>query len=162
LTGESVPVDKAAGAKLYAGTVNQNGRLVMRVTATGEATALAQIIAVVQRAQNSRANIQKLGDRVSSVFVPIVVLIALATALWWGLAPESARAVTDWLGLYLWQPPHPTSPLAAAIYHAAAVLIIACPCAMGLATPVAIIAGTNVAGERGILNRDGIALEKSG
>src|SRR6185503_18067413 len=73
LTGESLPIDKITGAKLYAGTVNLNGRLVMRVTATGEATALAQIIAVVQRAQNSRTNIQKLGDRVSNVFVPVVV-----------------------------------------------------------------------------------------
>ncbi|PYJ85172.1 MAG: heavy metal translocating P-type ATPase, partial [Verrucomicrobia bacterium] len=72
LTGESAPIDKAPGAKLYAGTANQNGRLVMGVTATGEATALAQIIAVVQRAQNSRANIQKLGDHVSNVFVPVV------------------------------------------------------------------------------------------
>src|SRR5439155_251183 len=71
LTGESLPVEKASGAKLYAGTVSQNGRLVMRVTATGEATALAQIIALVRRAQNSRANIQKLGDRVSNVFLPV-------------------------------------------------------------------------------------------
>src|SRR5207302_4879168 len=102
LTGESVPVEKASGAKLYAGTVSQNGRLVMRVTATGEATALAQIIAVVQRAQHSRANIQKLGDRVSNVFVPVVVLIALGTGLWWGLAYASALKVGASLAPYLW------------------------------------------------------------
>ena len=78
LTGESVPVDKTAGSPVYAGTVNLNGRLVMRVTATGDATALAHIIAAVQRAQTSRANIQRLGDRVSSVFVPVVVAIAVA------------------------------------------------------------------------------------
>jgi Cu+-exporting ATPase len=162
LTGESMPVEKSTGAKVYGGTVNHNGRLVVRVSVTGEGTALAQIIAVVQHAQNSRAHIQKLGDQVSSVFVPIVVLMAGATGLWWGLAPQSAQAVSDWLGLYLWQPHHPAGILAAAVYHAAAVLIIACPCAMGLATPVAIMAGTNVAAERGILIRDGTALEKTG
>ena len=162
LTGESLPVDKAAGARLYAGTVNQNGRLLMRVTATGEATALAQIIAVVQRAQNSRASIQKLGDTVSSVFVPIVVLVALATGLWWGLNYPGALRVGQALAPYLWPVHFPASALAAAFVQAAAVLIVACPCAMGLATPAAIMAGTNAAARRGILIRDGLALEKSG
>ncbi|MBI3853431.1 MAG: heavy metal translocating P-type ATPase [Verrucomicrobia bacterium] len=162
LTGESLPIDKAPGAKLYAGTVNQNGRLVMRVDATGEATALAQIIAVVQHAQTSRANIQKLGDQVSSVFVPIVVLIALGTGLWWGLAYDSARNVSQTLAPFLWKVHLPETALAAAFIQVAAVLIVACPCAMGLATPVAIMAGTNVAARRGILIRDGVALEKTG
>ncbi len=162
LTGESLPVEKIAGAKLYAGTVNQNGRLVMRVTATGEATALAHIIAVVQRAQSSRASIQKLGDQVSAVFVPIVVLAALATALWWGLAYDSAKAAHAALAGWLWHSHIPDSALAAAFVQAAAVLIVACPCAMGLATPAAIMAGTNAAARRGILIRDGEALEKSG
>jgi Cu+-exporting ATPase len=162
LTGESLPVEKAAGARLYAGTLNQNGRLVMQVTATGEATALAQIIAVVQRAQTSRANIQKLGDRVSSVFVPLVVLVALGTALGWGLAPTHARGVALWLMQFLWPVTLPATALAAAVVHAAGVLIVACPCAMGLATPAAIMAGTNAAARRGILIRDGIALEKTG
>jgi Cu+-exporting ATPase len=162
LTGESVPVDKALGDKLFAGTVNLNGRLFMRVTATGEATALAHIISAVERAQSSRANIQRLGDRVSSVFVPVVVLIALATGLWWGLAPESARHFTELLAKYLWAPSVPESSITAAFICAAGVLIIACPCAMGLATPVAIMAGTNAAARRGILIRDGIALERAG
>jgi Cu+-exporting ATPase len=143
LTGESVPVEKRAGAKLYAGSVNSDGRIVMRVTALGEETALAKIIQVVQRAQNSRAKIQKLGDRISSVFVPIVVVIAVATAVGWFMISPSARAE-------------------AGLIHAAAVLIIACPCAMGLATPIAIMAGANVAARHGILIRDGEALEKSG
>jgi Cu+-exporting ATPase len=147
---------------VYEGTINENGELQARVTATGEATALAHIIEVVQRAQSSRANIQRLGDRVSSIFVPIVVLIALATALWWALAPESANAVHTWLKQYLWNAHFPETPISAAVFHAAAVLIIACPCAMGLATPIAIMAGTNVAARRGILIRDGAALEKSG
>ncbi len=162
LTGESVPVDKAPGAVVYGGTANLNRLLVMRVTATGEATALAQIIAAVERAQNSRAGIQRLGDRVASVFVPIVIGLALATALWWGLAPDSAQRVAQFLAHYLWPASPFTTALAAAIIHCAAVLIIACPCAMGLATPVAIMAGTNAAAERGILIRDGIALEKAG
>lgn len=162
LTGESTPVSKNKGARVFGGTSNVHGWLLGRVVAVGEGTALAQIIAVVERAQSSRANIQRLGDRVSSVFVPVVVLIAVLTGLWWGLAGESARAASAWLEPWLWHGHHPEGALAAAIYHAAAVLIIACPCAMGLATPVAIMAGTNVAAERGILIRDGLALEKTG
>ncbi|HTL18869.1 MAG TPA: cation-translocating P-type ATPase [Patescibacteria group bacterium] len=162
LTGESLPVDKKPGHELYTGTINLNGRLVGRVTATGEETALAHIVAAVQRAQSSRASIQRLGDRVSSVFVPIVVAIALTAALWWGLAPASATQLHDWLGRFLWHAPVAQSGLASALIIAAAVLIIACPCAMGLATPAAIMAGSNAAAQRGILIRDGIALEKAG
>jgi len=161
LTGESAPVDKRKDAELYAGTANVNGRLVMRVTATGESTALAHIIAAVQRAQTSRADIQRLGDRISSVFVPIVVAIALGAALWWGIAPDSANAAHDRLAPFLW-PAHPPTGTAAAFIIAAAVLIIACPCAMGLATPAAIMASANAAAKRGILIRDGVALEKAG
>ncbi len=162
LTGESVPVDKAPGSRLYAGTANLNGRLLARVIATGEATALAQVIAAVERAQTSRANIQRLGDRVSSVFVPIVVAIAILAGLWWGLAPDSAGQVHKWFASFLWPAHPPATPLAAAFIIAAAVLIIACPCAMGLATPAAIMAGSNAAAQRGILVRDGVALEKAG
>src|SRR6266850_2234997 len=162
LTGESVPVDKTAGSELYAGTSNLNGRLLMRVTATGEETALAHIIAAVQRAQTSRAGIQRLGDRVSNVFVPIVVCVALAAGLWWGLAPESAHQVHAMLSHYLWPAHPPVGNLAAGFIIAAAVLIIACPCAMGLATPAAIMAGSNAAAQRGILIRDGVAFEKAG
>ena len=162
LTGESAPVDKTTGTRLYAGTVNVNGRLGMRVTATGEETALAHIIAAVQRAQTSRASIQRLGDRVSSVFVPLVVMVGLAAGLCWGLAPDWARHVHDTLARFLWAAQPPEGPLAAAFIIAAGVLIIACPCAMGLATPVAIMAGSNAAAQRGILIRDGVALEKAG
>ena len=162
LTGESMPVDKKSGAEIYTGTLNLNGRLVARVTATGEQTALANIVAAVQRAQTSRARIQRLGDRVSSVFVPLVVSIALLAALWWGLAPRSAAMVHSYFETFLWHVQAPESSTAAAFIIAAAVLIIACPCAMGLATPAAIMAGSNAAAERGILIRDGIALEKAG
>jgi P-type Cu+ transporter len=162
LTGESVPVDKTGGSRLYAGTVNVDGRLLMRVTATGEETALAHIIAAVQRAQDSRANIQRLGDRVSSVFVPLVVAVALTAGLCWGLAPDWTKHLHDSLGRFLWSARLPEGPLAASFIIASGVLIIACPCAMGLATPAAIMAGSNAAAQRGILIRDGVALEKAG
>jgi Cu+-exporting ATPase len=96
------------------------------------------------------------------VFVPIVVTIALGAALWWGVAPESAASVHAWLSQFLWHAHAPEGRLAAAFIIAAAVLIIACPCAMGLATPTAIMAGSNAAAQRGILIRDGVALEKAG
>jgi Cu+-exporting ATPase len=140
LTGESVPSDKKSGSELFAGTVNVNGRLVMRVTATGEATALAHIIAAVQRAQTSRADIQRLGDRISNVFVPIIICIALAAGIFWAIHSGAEKAFVI----------------------AAGVLIVACPCAMGLATPAAIMAAANAAARRGILIRDGVALEKAG
>lgn len=162
LTGESAPVDKGRGSVVYAGTVNVSGRLAFRVTATGEETALANIIAAVQRAQNSRAHIQRLGDRVSSVFVPLVIVVAVLAALGWGLAPESAQQVHGLLGRFLWPAHLPGTPVATAFLVAASVLIIACPCAMGLATPAAIMAGSNAAARRGILIRDGVALEKAG
>ncbi|MGD0815536.1 MAG: cation-translocating P-type ATPase [Verrucomicrobiota bacterium] len=162
LTGESLPVEKVSGASLYAGTVNLDGQVLMRVTGVGEATAVAHIIAAVQRAQNSRAQIQRLADRISNVFVPIVVLVAIAAALWWGLAFDQARQCNEFLARFFWTSHLPESHRAAAILAAVAVLIVACPCAMGLATPVAIMAGTNAAARRGILIRDGIALEKAG
>ena len=123
---------------------------------------LAHIIAAVQRAQSSRAAIQRLADQVSAIFVPVVVLLALATAAWWGFAYEHAKSVHAAMAGWFWMSHVPETPLAAAVVHFAAVLIVACPCAMGLATPIAIIAGTNVAATRGILIRDGVALEKAG
>jgi Cu+-exporting ATPase len=162
LTGESLPVEKETGSNLYAGTVNLDGQVLMQVTTVGEATAVAHIIAAVQRAQNSRAQIQRLADRISNVFVPIVVAIAIGAGLWWGLAFGAARRLNNFLGHFLWTAHMPESHLAAGILAAVAVLIVACPCAMGLATPIAVMAGTNAAAKRGILIRDGIALEKAG
>jgi P-type Cu+ transporter len=140
LTGESAPVDKLPGCELYTGTVNVNGRLVMRVTATGEATVLAHIIAAVQRAQSSRADIQRLGDRISNIFVPVIIAIALAGGIFWAIHSGAEKAFVI----------------------ASGILIVACPCAMGLATPAAIMAAANAAARRGILIRDGVALEKAG
>ena len=161
LTGEANPVEKKSGAELFAGTVNLNGRLAMRVTATGEETALAHVIAAVQRAQTSRAGIQRLGDRVSNVFVPVVVAIAVAAGIGWGFMPQTANRIHGFLAEFLWHAQVPTG-MAVGFIIAAAVLIVACPCAMGLATPAAIMAGANAASRRGILIRDGVALEKAG
>lgn len=162
LTGESLPADKTVGDQIYGGTLNLNGQITVRVNAIGEQMALANIIAAVQRAQTSRASIQRLGDKVSSIFVPIVVTIAIATALWWGLNFEGAKQLHHALAPQSWMIHFPQTAIAAAFIFAAAVLIVACPCAMGLATPVAIMAGTNAAAQRGILIRDGVALEKAG
>jgi Cu+-exporting ATPase len=140
VTGEPAPVRKAPGAAVVGGTLNGGGSLDLRVGAVGAATVLAQIAAMVERAQGGKLPIQALVDRVTGRFVPVVIGLALATFLaWLVLAPSPA--------------------LGPALVHAVAVLIIACPCAMGLATPTAIMVGTGRAAGRGILFRDGAALQ---
>ena len=140
LTGESMPVDKVPGGTVFGATLNRTGYFQFRVTRVGRATALAQIIRLVEDAQGSRAPIQRLADRVASVFVPSVGVVALAAFLFW---------------LILGPPP----ALTYAILTLVAVLIIACPCALGLATPTAIIVGAGKGAERGILIRSAEALE---
>lgn len=162
LTGESVPMDKRMQSAVFAGTINLSGLLMVRVSGTAKETALAKIIAAVERAQNSRANIQRLADKISSIFVPIVVMIAIFTAIGWMLFPADLRAFHEALSPFLWTKTLPETAIAMAIIHAVSILIIACPCAMGLASPIAIMAGTNVAARHGILMRDGRALEQSG
>ena len=162
LTGESVPVEKKTGSLTYAGTVNLEGHLLICVNETGDRTAVAQIIQVVRRAQNSRASIQRLGDRVSSIFVPIVVLLAIITGVIWGTAPAFAIKIQAFFMPFLWHVHPVEGVLTGALLYAAGVLIVACPCAMGLATPAVIMTAANAGARRGILIRDGIALEKSG
>ena len=138
LTGEPLPVGKEVGSKLTGGSINGDGRVVMHVRAVGSETVLASIIRLVEDAQAGKAPIQRLVDQVSAVFVPVVLLIALITLLgWW------------WVG----------GSFELALIHAVAVLVIACPCALGLATPTAIMAGTGVAAKHGILIKDAQALE---
>jgi P-type Cu+ transporter len=138
LTGEPLPVVKEEGAKLTGGSINGDGRLLMRVTAVGGDTVLARIIGLVEDAQAAKAPLQRLVDRVAAVFVPAVMLLALLTGLGWLLSGV---------------------PLELAVVRAVAVLVIACPCALGLATPAAIMAGTGVAARYGILIKDAQALE---
>ena len=138
ISGESLPQAKQPGDRVTAGAINGEGRLLVETTALGAETVLAKIIRLVEDAQAAKAPIQKLVDRVSQVFVPAVLLIALATLLTWLLLGAS---------------------LATALLNAVAVLVIACPCALGLATPTAIMAGTGVAARHGILIKDAEALE---
>jgi len=138
LTGESLPVAKAPGDKVTGGAVNAEGLIVVRVSAVGAQSVLARIIELVENAQSKKAPIEKLVDRVSAVFVPAVIGLALATLVGWGISTG------DWQG---------------GLLNAVAVLVIACPCALGLATPTAIIAGTGVAARHGILIKDAEALE---
>jgi cation-transporting ATPase V len=140
LTGESLPVEKTAGAQVAGATVNLEGALTVRATAVGADTALAQIVRLVRAAQDSNAPIQRLADRVAGIFVPVVLaLAALTFAGWWLIAGEATAGVVS----------------------AVAVLIIACPCAMGLATPTAIVAGTGRGAALGVLIKGGQVLEAS-
>jgi Cu+-exporting ATPase len=138
LTGEPLPVSKEADAALTGGSINGDGRVLMRVSAVGRDTVLSKIIGLVEDAQAGKAPIQRLVDQVAAVFVPVVLVIALATLL-------------GWLAM--------GQPLEVALIRAVAVLVIACPCALGLATPAAIMAGTGVAAKAGILIKDAQALE---
>ncbi|VTU32935.1 heavy metal translocating P-type ATPase [Variovorax sp. PBL-E5] len=138
ITGESLPVAKQADDPVTGGAVNGSGLLLLRTTAVGAESTLARIVRQVESAQAEKAPIQRLVDRVSSVFVPVVIGVALLTLLGWGFAAG------DW---------------ETAILNAVAVLVIACPCALGLATPTAIMAGTGVAARHGILIKDAEALE---
>jgi P-type Cu+ transporter len=143
LTGESVPVLKEPGATVAGGTMNRTGSFRFEVTRVGKDTVLQQILRMVEEAQGSRAPIQRLADRVAAVFVPAVLLVALATFLAWFLAAP------------------PETRLASALVNAVSVLIIACPCAMGLATPTAILVATGRGAEAGILVKGGEALESA-
>ncbi len=145
LTGESNPVKKTTPAEVFAGTMNIDGQIVFQVSATGEATSLAQIISAVRRAQTSRARIQRLADQVSQIFVPTVIGLSLLTFLAWGFFFGSMQALHESLGRWLWTSTLASNPWANAVISATAVLIIACPCAMGLATPAAIMAAANAA-----------------
>ncbi|HTN82139.1 MAG TPA: heavy metal translocating P-type ATPase, partial [Sorangium sp.] len=141
LTGEGLPVDKGAGAAVFGGTLNQSGQLTVRITKTGAGTALARIVEAVEQAQGSKAPIARLADTVSGVFVPVVLGIAAVAFVAWAAADPSAAG------------------LAAAVERFVAVLVIACPCALGLATPAAVAVGTGRGAELGVLVKGGTALE---
>ncbi len=142
VTGESLPNEKKSGGTVYGGTVNQSGSLTFRATKVGRQTLLSQIIQLVEEAQSSQAPIQRLADRISGVFVPIVIAIALVTFTVWMIFPPAG-----------------VGPLSFSLILAVTVLIIACPCALGLATPTAVMIGVGKGAEHGILIRDAEALE---
>jgi Cu+-exporting ATPase len=138
ITGESLPVAKGAGDRVTGASINADGLLLVETRAIGAESTLARIIRLVENAQAGKAPIQRIVDKVSAVFVPIVLVLALATLLAWGLA---------------------TGNWTSAVLYAVAVMVIACPCALGLATPTAIMAGTGVAARHGVLIKDAVALE---
>ena len=141
LTGESLPAAKRPGARVYAGTINQHGLLRCVATGVGQQTALAAIVRLVEDAQGSKAPIQRLADAISGIFVPVVLVIAVATLLgWW------------WIG----------GDFTSGMINAVAVLVIACPCALGLATPTAIMVGSGMGARAGVLIRNAAALETAG
>jgi Cu+-exporting ATPase len=149
LTGESLPVEKGPGEAVIGATLNKLGFLKFEATKVGRETALAQIIRLVEEAQGSKAPIQKLADQISAIFVPVVIAIAAVTFLvWFFLIPLPAGSET--------------SLFTRALISMVAVLVIACPCAMGLATPTAVMVGTGKGAELGILLRSGEALERAG
>ena len=138
LTGESLPIAREPGERVTGGAINGEGRVVLRTVAIGAETTLARIVRMVESAQARKAPIQQTVDRVSAVFVPVVVVVAALTLIGWGLTNG------DW---------------SMAVVHAVSVLVIACPCALGLATPATLMVGTGLAAQRGILVRDVQALE---
>ncbi|MEK4403387.1 heavy metal translocating P-type ATPase [Sporosarcina sp. FSL K6-6792] len=142
ITGESIPVDKVAGDKVIGATINKNGSLQITATKVGKDTALAQIVKVVEEAQGSKAEIQRLADKISGIFVPVVVVIAVATFLIWFfiVTPGDFRS---------------------ALIPTISILVIACPCALGLATPTSIMAGSGRAAEMGLLFKGGEHLENT-
>ncbi|MBI1903450.1 MAG: copper-translocating P-type ATPase [Planctomycetia bacterium] len=140
LTGEPLPVEKSPGAAILAGSINGGGSLAAEVTRVGGDTALAKVIDLVQRAQESKANVQRLADYVVARFVPGVLILALATLVVWGFLNDGPRGATA----------------------AIAVLVVACPCALGLATPVAVLVASGRGAELGILIKDALALETAG
>ncbi|ABL99991.1 heavy metal translocating P-type ATPase [Shewanella amazonensis] len=140
ISGESIPLHKSLDQKVTGGSVNLDGVLEIKATAVGSESTLSKIIRLVEQAQGAKAPVQALVDKISSIFVPVVLLIATITVLTWGLY------FGDW---------------SQGILHAVAVLVIACPCALGLATPAAIMAGTGTAARHGILVKDAIALEQA-
>jgi Cu+-exporting ATPase len=154
ITGESIPVEKVEGDPLIGATINQRGLLHMHATKVGADTVLAQIVRMVEEAQGSRAPIQRLADTISGIFVPVVLVIAALTFIGWSIV-GNVTAGSAAAGMV-----SAANPWIVAIVAAVAVLVVACPCALGLATPTAIMVGTGKGAEQGILIRGGESLER--
>ncbi|QPP50733.1 MULTISPECIES: heavy metal translocating P-type ATPase [Halomonadaceae] len=158
-TGESIPVYKGPGDSVIGATINKEGRLRVRATRVGGDTFLSQVVRLIDQAQGSRVPIQEFADRMTGRFVPAVLLISLASLAAWLLFPDVLRPILDWgAGFLPWVNPDAGTPVLALI-AAIAVLVIACPCALGLATPTALMVGSGIGAERGILIRSGEAIQ---
>jgi len=158
-TGESMPVNKRPGDEVIGATVNQEGLLKVRATRVGRDTFLAQVIRLVEEAQGSKVPIQEFADRVTAVFVPVVLGIAVATFLLWLFFPDLMKPVAAWASQFLpWVNPE-AGRLTLAIVAFVSVVVIACPCALGLATPTALMVGSGMGAQNGVLIRSGEAIQ---
>jgi P-type Cu+ transporter len=158
-TGESMPVNRGPGDEVIGATINQDGLLKARATRVGKDTFLAQVIRLVEQAQGTKVPIQAFADRVTSVFVPVVLVIALLTFVAWFLFPGALRPVVQWASAFLpWVDPS-LNTFTLALITTVSVLVIACPCALGLATPTALMVGSGIGAENGILIRSGEAIQ---
>lgn len=158
-TGESIPVEKEPGSSVLGSTVNHSGALRVRATGVGEDTFLSNVIRLVEEAQASKVPIQEFADRVTAIFVPVILVVALAAFVGWFAVPGVFTEAARWAsGFIPWVNPE-LGRLSLALYAAVAVLVIACPCALGLATPTALMVGTGVGATRGVLIRDGAAVQ---
>ncbi len=158
-TGESMPVDKVPGDRLIGATINQRGMVKAEATKVGKDTFLSQVIDMVERAQGTKVPIQAFADRVTAVFVPVVLVIAVSSFLMWVLLGEYLGGVAVWAsGFIPWVNPE-MGTFTLALFAAIAVLVIACPCALGLATPTALMVGSGMGAENGVLIREGAAIQ---
>ncbi len=158
-TGESLPVRKTSGDELIGATVNQEGLLHGKATRVGKDTFLAQVIKLVEEAQGTKVPIQEFADKVTAVFVPIVISIAAVTLAAWLLFPHQLAGILAWAAHFVpWVNPH-LNPVTLALVASVAVLVIACPCALGLATPTALMVGSGMGAENGILIKRGEAIQ---
>ena len=158
-TGESMPVQKNIGDKVIGATLNQSGLLKVRALKIGKDTFLSQVIKMVEESQGSKVPIQEFADKVTAYFVPSVLIIAVLTFIIWIIFPDQMKAITAWASEFIpWVNPN-LGILTSAIFATVAVLVIACPCALGLATPTALMVGSGMGAERGILIRDGSAIQ---
>lgn len=159
-TGESMPVEKSVGDEVIGATLNTNGVLKVKATKIGNETFLNQVIKMVEEAQGSKIPIQDFADRVTNIFVPVVLALALTTLTAWLVFPEFFGGVVEWASAFIpWVNPE-LSSTALAFYAMIAVLVIACPCALGLATPTALMVGSGLGAENGILIRKGEAIQR--
>lgn len=159
VTGESMPVTKKKGDEVIGGTINSDGTLRVQATSVGENTFLNRVIRMVEEAQGSKVPIQEFADRITKIFVPVVLLISLTTFLAWLIFPELFLPVIQWADGFIPWVVTDLNPVGQAFFAGLAVLVIACPCALGLATPTALMVGSGVGAENGILIRQGEAIQ---
>lgn len=159
VTGESLPVDKKPGEEVIGGTINTSGLIKVKVTKIGKDTFLSKLINIIEEAQGSKVPIQAFADRITAYFIPIVLIISIITFGFWYLFPDIGKAIAQNLANILpWINPG-LNRLSAAVFASVATLVIACPCALGLATPIALMVGSGVGARNGILIRNGEAIQ---